>query len=74
MNEDILKGQWSQLKGKARVRWGKLTDNDLAQIKGDGEVLKGKLQEYYGRSREQAEKDVQDWLEAERASLRGQNV
>jgi uncharacterized protein YjbJ (UPF0337 family) len=67
MNEDILKGQWTQLIGRARVRWGKLTDDDLSQIKGDAERLKGKLQEYYGRSREQAEKDIREWLDAERA-------
>jgi uncharacterized protein YjbJ (UPF0337 family) len=68
VNADILKGRWHQLKGSARVRWGKLTDDDLTQIKGDGEVLRGKLQEYYGRSREQAEKDIKEWLEAEQAS------
>jgi uncharacterized protein YjbJ (UPF0337 family) len=68
VNQDILKGQWNQLKGSARVRWGKLTDDDLTQIKGDAERLRGKLQEYYGRSREQAEKDIKEWLEAERAS------
>jgi len=68
VNEDILKGRWHQLKGSARARWGKLTDDDLTQIKGDAERLQGKLQEYYGRSREHAEKDIKEWLEAERAS------
>ena len=28
MNKDILKGQWSQLKGRIRKQWGKLTDDD----------------------------------------------
>ena len=66
MNEDILKGQWKQLKGRARQRWAKLTDDDLAEIEGDREVLAGKIQEYYGRTREQAEEELKRWIEAER--------
>jgi uncharacterized protein YjbJ (UPF0337 family) len=68
MNKDILKGQWKQLQGRARQRWAKFTDDDLAQIKGDRDVLMGKIQEYYGRTREQAENDLQEWLTAERVS------
>lgn len=68
MNEDILKGEWKQLKGRIRQRWAKLTDDDLSAIKGDRDVLMGKIQEYYGRSREQAEDDLDRWIEAERIS------
>jgi uncharacterized protein YjbJ (UPF0337 family) len=68
MNEDILKGQWKQLQGKVRQQWGKLTDDDLATIKGDRDVLAGKIQEYYGRTREQAEEDLDRFLEAEKAA------
>jgi uncharacterized protein YjbJ (UPF0337 family) len=68
MNEDILKGEWKQLKGRVRQRWAKLTDDDLSAIKGDRDVLMGKIQEYYGRSREQAEDDLDRWIEAERIS------
>ena len=63
MNEDILKGQWKQLQGKARQQWGKLTDDDLTLIKGDRDVLLGKLQEHYGRTRDEAMKDVDKWLQ-----------
>jgi uncharacterized protein YjbJ (UPF0337 family) len=48
MNEDTLKGQWMQLKGKVREKWGKLTDDDLDQIQGKSEQLVGRLQERYG--------------------------
>ncbi len=65
MNQDILKGQWKQLQGRIRQRWGRFSDDDLAQIKGDRDVLMGKIQEYYGRSREQAEKDLEEWLSVE---------
>jgi uncharacterized protein YjbJ (UPF0337 family) len=68
MNEDILQGQWQQLKGRVRQQWGKITNDDLDQIKGSRDVLKGKIQEYYGRTREQAEEELDRWLEAERMS------
>jgi len=65
MNKDTLRGQWKQLQGKARRQWGKLTDDDLAMIKGDRDILLGKLQEHYGRTRDEAMKEVDEWLEAE---------
>jgi uncharacterized protein YjbJ (UPF0337 family) len=61
MNSDVFKGQWKQLKGKVQQQWGRLTDDDLAEINGDRDLLIGKLQELYGRSREDAEKDLDRW-------------
>lgn len=58
MNEDTVKGNLTQLKGKMRVKWGKLTDDDLEQIAGKKDVLVGKIQERYGHAKEQASKDV----------------
>jgi uncharacterized protein YjbJ (UPF0337 family) len=65
MNRDTLKGQWTQLKGRIRQQWGRLTDDELDQIQGDSETLVGKLQERYGRTREQAEQEVERWLQQE---------
>ena len=65
MNTDILKGKWTQLKGEAQKQWGKLTNDDLDQIEGNLEILVGKLQERYGRSREEAERDAKLWLESQ---------
>ena len=65
MNEDILKGQWSQLKGRVRQEWGRFTNDDVARINGDREVLLGRLQELYGRTREEAEEEVEQFLSAE---------
>ena len=61
MNEDTLKGQWTQLKGQVRKQWGKLTDDDVDQVQGDAEVLLGRLQERYGRTREEAEREFERW-------------
>jgi len=63
MNRDTLKGQWMQLKGKARQQWGKLTDDDLDKAQGNAEILIGKIQERYGRSREEAEREFERWFE-----------
>ncbi len=58
MNKDILKGKWRQMRGEAKIWWGKLTDDDLDVINGDYDKLIGTLQERYGYSREQAEREV----------------
>ena len=62
MNSDQLKGNWKQLMGDAKKQWGKLTDDDLKQVEGRKDKLVGKIQERYGPSREEAEKQADDWL------------
>ncbi|WDI31064.1 CsbD family protein [Hyphococcus flavus] len=61
MNDDQIKGKWTQLKGKAKETWGELTDNDLMEVEGDVEKLTGKLQERYGIEREEAKKRIDEW-------------
>ncbi len=58
MNKDILKGKWMQVRGEAKKAWGKITDDELDQIEGNIDQLAGKLQEKYGYTREQAEKEI----------------
>jgi len=67
MNEDTLQGQWKQLVGHVRKQWGKLTDDDLDQIRGDATVLAGKIQERYGRAKDEAQKEVDDFLKKQRS-------
>jgi uncharacterized protein YjbJ (UPF0337 family) len=72
MNEDILQGQWKQLKGQVRQWWGKITDDDLEEIAGRKDKLLGMLQERYGYTRERAEEEVNkrlDEFEAEFNSM-----
>lgn len=56
MNEDTIKGKWSQLKGKVKAQWGKLTDDDVAYIDGNTEQAVGRLQERYGLAKDAARK------------------
>jgi uncharacterized protein YjbJ (UPF0337 family) len=62
MNNDVLRGKWMQLKGEVRSRWGKLTDDDITEIQGEAEKLIGKLQQRYGYKREQAQKELNEFL------------
>jgi len=62
-NQDILAGQWKQAQGMLKHWWGKLTDDDLKQITGHVDILIGKVQERYGYTREQAEKEVVRFIE-----------
>jgi uncharacterized protein YjbJ (UPF0337 family) len=61
MNWDQVKGQWKQMKGSARKQWGKLTDDDLDVVAGERERLAGVLQERYGITKEEAEKQIAAW-------------
>ena len=61
MNKDEIGGNWKQLKGKAKEKWGKLTDDDMTVIEGKRDQLVGKIQERYGYAKDQAEKEVGDW-------------
>lgn len=64
MNQDILKGDWKQIKGRVQEKWGKLTNDDLEVIQGRRERLIGMLQERYGRSQDAIEREVDDFLDA----------
>ena len=61
MNEDRIKGQWKQLAGKLKAKWGKLTDDDLRVAEGNSEYLAGRIQERYGVAKDEAEKQVKEF-------------
>ena len=61
MNWDQIKGNWTQFKGKAQQQWGKLTNDDLDVVEGKREELVGRIQERYGITKEEAEKQVSDF-------------
>jgi uncharacterized protein YjbJ (UPF0337 family) len=62
MNDDVFTGQWSQVRGSLRSWWGRLTDDDLDRIGGQKDRLVGLIQEKYGRTREEAEREVEQRL------------
>ncbi len=65
MNWDRIEGNWKQMKGKAREKWGRLTDSDFEQIAGKRDQLVGRIQERYGLAKEQAEEQVDMWARSQ---------
>ena len=65
MNWDAVKGSWTQLRGRIRMQWGKLTDDQLDVIEGRRDLLLGKLQEAYGVTEEEADAQVAAWENGE---------
>ncbi|MEP0707787.1 CsbD family protein [Parvibaculum sp.] len=62
MNWDQIEGNWTQMKGKVKETWGDLTDSDLSKIEGKRDRLAGAIQERYGKQKEDAEKEIDNWL------------
>jgi len=61
MTWDQVESKWKLLVGSAKENWGKLTDSDLDQISGKREELTSKIQQVYGITRREADKQVWDW-------------
>ena len=62
MNWNEIGAQWMQLKGSAKQKWGKLTNDDLDYIAGTRDRLIGRLQEKYGMTPQEAERQAEEWL------------
>ncbi len=62
MNWDEIEGNWDQLKGKVKSQWAKFTDDDLLAISGKKDELIGKLKVRYGYEKEQAKKEIDNFL------------
>jgi uncharacterized protein YjbJ (UPF0337 family) len=63
MNWDIVEGNWKQFKGKVKSRWGNLTDDQLDVIAGKREELAGKIQESYGITKDEVDKQIKAFEE-----------
>ena len=62
MNWDKIAGQWKQIGSQVKAKWAKLTDDDLMAISARKDALIGKIQERYGIMRDEAERQVDEWL------------
>ncbi len=63
MNWDRIEGNWKQFTGKAKEKWGQLTDDDLTQINGQRDQLEGILQQRYGYAKDKAKEEVDRWTQ-----------
>ena len=62
MNWDQIAGDWKQYKGKILSTWGKPTDDDVETINGKRTELLGLIQTRYGRAKEQADQEIDQWI------------
>lgn len=63
MNKDIIRGNWKEIKGRVKQQWGKITDDEITLINGSYEELEGILQKKYGFQKDQAEREIQRFLD-----------
>lgn len=64
MNWEQIKGNWTEMKGKVREKWGDLTDDDMDRIGGQKDQMVDALQQKYGRTKEDAEREADDWAKS----------
>jgi uncharacterized protein YjbJ (UPF0337 family) len=69
MDWNRIEGNWKQMKGTVKEKWGKLTDDDLTLINGRRDQLEGKIQERYGLAKDQARKEIEDWYRSIESDL-----
>ena len=69
MNWDQIRAQWKDVKGKARVKWGKLTDDELSRVRGNREQLEAALQKRYGIAKEDAQQQIDQWAQKLKAAI-----
>ena len=65
MNSDQLQDKGKQIKGLLKVRWDRLTDQDIEAIAGKRDRLIGTIQQRYGIAKDEAQKQVHDWSVAD---------
>ena len=61
MNWDVVQGNWKQMVGKAKERWGDMTDNDWERMDGRKDQLTRAIQEKYGITRDEANRQIDEW-------------
>jgi uncharacterized protein YjbJ (UPF0337 family) len=63
INNDMIEGQWKEIRGKVQKAWGDLTNDDLDQVNGSRLELEGQLQRRYGYSKERAKQEVSSFID-----------
>ena len=69
MNWDVIKGNWKQMTGSIKEKWGELTDDDLQEAEGNRDQLAGKIQERYGVAKDEAEKQIDAFIAENKAKF-----
>src|SRR5262245_9003906 len=62
--QERMVGNWNQLQGKIKPRWGQLTDDELNEVEGNVDQLVGLIQQKTGDARESIERAVNEFSES----------
>ena len=61
MDKIRIKGNWNELKGRAKQEWADLTDDDLLYVEGKEDELLGKIQSRTGKTKD----EIRSWFDRE---------
>ena len=59
MDKLSFKGNWNEIKGKLKQKYGNLTDDDLTFLEGKEDELLGRLQQRTGRTRQELREEIE---------------
>ena len=61
MNSDQFEGKWKQIKGEFKKKYGEITNDEYTEAEGNFDKLAGKVQERYGKSKEDLKNEIDSW-------------
>jgi uncharacterized protein YjbJ (UPF0337 family) len=61
-NGEVRAGRWKQIHGTLKQWWGRLAGNNQRRLSGRYEVVVGVLQERFGRTKAQAEREAKRFM------------
>ena len=59
MNKLSIKGNWNEIKGKLKQKYGTLTDDDLTFAEGKEDELYGRLQKRLGKTKDELRREIE---------------
>ncbi len=63
MSDLEMKGNWNQIKGKLKKKYGNLTDDDLKYVEGEDDEMLGRLQEKLGKTKKEIASEIKSFLD-----------
>lgn len=64
MNEEQFSGKWKEIKGGFRNLWGRITDDELEQSKGNFTEILGLVEQRYGETKEEIKKKFDQMMKS----------
>lgn len=62
MSDLNIKGNWNELKGKLKQKYGDITDDDLTYVEGKEDEFLGNLQKKLGKTKEDIAGEIREMI------------